>query len=116
MEFLEALAKAKEAGVSAEDFKIHWDEQLERQRVDKAQEREERIKEREYNLAKLEREKELAEAKAKIQDVGVKHEGWTVKGPKIPCFVDSREDLDSYLKRFERLARANGWQEDTLSR
>ena len=113
MEFLEALAKAKEAGVSPEDFKTHWDEQLERQRVDKAQEREERIKEREYNLAKLEREKELAEAKAKVQDVGVKHEVGTVRGPKIPCFIDSREDLDSYLKRFERLAKANGWQEDT---
>ena len=33
------------------------------------------------------------------------------KRPKLPAFVDGKDDLDSYLNRFERLAKANGWEE-----
>ena len=32
------------------------------------------------------------------------------KGPKLPIFVDEKDDLVSYLKRFERLAISNGWE------
>ncbi len=32
------------------------------------------------------------------------------KGPKLPAFVDGKDDLDSYLKRFERFATINGWE------
>ncbi|RUS90147.1 hypothetical protein EGW08_002114 [Elysia chlorotica] len=116
MEFLEALKQAKELGISESDFKDQWDKEKEREekkveREEKKLEREERQKERDYNLTKLEREKELAEVR--VPETTIKQEVGAVKGPRIPVFVDSREDLDSYLKRFERLARANGWAEST---
>ena len=32
------------------------------------------------------------------------------KGPKLPVFADGKDDLDSYLKRFERFAISNDWK------
>ena len=37
------------------------------------------------------------------------------KLPKLPAFVDGKDDLDSYLQRFERFARSNNWDESTWS-
>ena len=123
MEFLEALRQAKEVGLSEADFKVQWDKEREREeknkereeknkeREEKDKERGERQKEREYNLQKIQKEKELAEVGGSVTTV--KQEVGSVKGPRIPVFVDNREDLDSYLKRFERLARANQWVEST---
>ena len=34
------------------------------------------------------------------------------KLPKIAPFQDDKDELDSYLLRLERLARANGWEEE----
>ena len=103
MELLEALKQAKDVGLSEAEFKVQWDKEKERE--EKNNEREERQKEREYNLQKIQKEKELAEVGGSVTTV--KQEVGSVKGPRIPVFVDNREDLDSYLKRFERLARAN---------
>ena len=33
----------------------------------------------------------------------------SAKKPKLPAFVDGKDDLDAYLARFERTATANGW-------
>ncbi len=38
--------------------------------------------------------------------------GWaSAKLPKLPEFVDGKDDLDSYLQRFERFAKSNKWDE-----
>ena len=37
------------------------------------------------------------------------------KLPKLPAFVDGKDDLDSYLQRFERFAKSNNWDESTWS-
>ena len=34
------------------------------------------------------------------------------KSPKLPVFVNSKDDLRSYLQRFERFARVNNWSEE----
>ena len=34
------------------------------------------------------------------------------KGPKLPVFIDGKDDLDSYLKRFEGFAMSNDWARD----
>ena len=34
------------------------------------------------------------------------------KSPKLPSFVDGKDDLHSYLQRFERFARVNNWSEE----
>ena len=33
------------------------------------------------------------------------------KVPKLPLFVDEKDDLDAYLERFERFARTHKWVE-----
>ena len=107
MDFMEGLKEAKNLGISVDDFKVQWEEEKER----KAAEREERRQEREFNMAKLETELKIAE----LRGVGDKNEVvlGSVKGPKIPVFVDGKDDIDAYLKRFERLAKANNWAEST---
>ena len=35
----------------------------------------------------------------------------SAKLPKLPEFVDGKDDLDSYLQRFERFAKSNKWDE-----
>ena len=61
-------------------------------------------------LDMLERQVELEKVKvhaAEIgKDVSVKH---LSKGPKLPHFEDSKDDMDAYLKRFERFAESAGW-------
>ncbi len=32
---------------------------------------------------------------------------------KLPAFIDSKDDLDSYLQRFERFAKNNNWDTST---
>ena len=95
-------------------------------------ERDERAESRRVELAKLEfkvaiekEKKEILEKeRLKIQAVlELKNEGvdtsmnfqgiegrQRAKGPKLPTFVDGKDDLDSYLKRFERFAISNGWE------
>ena len=33
----------------------------------------------------------------------------TAKRPKLPAFEDGKDDMDSYLNRFERIADVNQW-------
>ncbi len=35
------------------------------------------------------------------------------KLPKLPAFSDGKDDLDSYLQRFERFAKNNNWDTST---
>jgi len=35
-----------------------------------------------------------------------------VKGPKMPCFNKSKDDMDAYLHRFEIYAVSQGWREE----
>ena len=34
------------------------------------------------------------------------------KAPKLPSFVDGKDDLDAYLQRFERFAETGKWKKD----
>ncbi|XP_052070651.1 uncharacterized protein LOC127709259 [Mytilus californianus] len=36
----------------------------------------------------------------------------TVRGPKIPAFEEGKDEIDSYLRRFERYATAQKWKPD----
>ena len=50
---------------------------------------------------------------ARIVDTSVRVDHTSAaKLPKIASFQDGKGELDSYLLRFERFARANGWEEE----
>ena len=34
------------------------------------------------------------------------------KAPKLPCIDDNKDDMDSYLRRFERYAEVQHWHVD----
>ena len=36
-----------------------------------------------------------------------------IKMPKLPSFIDQRDELDSYLLCFERYAENDSWEKDT---
>ena len=73
--------------------------------------------------AKIEAEKELAlkelELKAQQSQAGASFAATPpprnkdAKSPKLPSFVDEKDELDSYLLRFERYAENASWEKDT---
>ena len=100
---------------------------LEEDRRREDEERENRRQDRE--LRKLEMEAELLKQKEAIEAAKREHElelarlaqGRNVaeraelreeraKAPKLPSFVDGKDDLDAYLQRFERFATTAKWE------
>ena len=73
--------------------------------------------------AKIEAEKELAlkELELKVQQSQASTSPATTppprnkdaKSPKLPSFIDEKDELDSYLLRFERYAENASWEKDT---
>ena len=73
-------------------------------------------------LAKLEAEKELKikEMELQAQAQATASSATTppprnkdAKSPKLPSFIDEKDELDSYLLRFERYAENASWEKDT---
>ena len=73
-------------------------------------------------MAKIEAEKELTLRKMelKAQDQASASLAATppprnkdAKSPKLPSFIDEKDELDSYLLRFERYAENASWEKDT---
>ena len=73
--------------------------------------------------AKIEAEKELAlkelelkalqsQASASLAATPPPHNK-DAKSPKLPSFIDEKDELDSYLLRFERYAENASWEKDT---
>ena len=73
--------------------------------------------------AKIEAEKELAlkelELKAQQSQAGASlaatppPHNKDAKSPKLPSFIDEKDELDSYMLRFERYAENASWEKDT---
>ena len=120
---MQAQAKIELAKIRAEA------EAEERKRADQAEEkkRADEIRfaqiEAAKEQAKIEAEKELAlkelELKAQQSQAGASlaatppPRNKDAKSPKLPSFVDEKDELDSYLLRFERYAENASWEKDT---
>ena len=70
--------------------------------------------------AKLEAEKELKIKEMELQAQVTASSATTppprnkdAKSPKLPSFIDEKDELDSYLLRFERYAENASWEKDT---
>ena len=103
------------------------EEREERQRREE-EEREERRQEREIRklqqeadimrqkeaaeIAKREHELDLARIAATNGDGRTAERDDRAKAPKLPSFVDGKDDLDAYLQRFERFAKTAKWKKD----
>ena len=80
-------------------------EERERQREEQEQQREEQERQREEQERQREERRRRQENNERRQVDGK-------KSVKLPTFVDEKDDLDSYLQRFERFARGNSWPEE----
>ena len=100
-------------------------EAREKEREDKAREHEakekeretkERLHQRDIEERENERQHELELAKLRCasesRSVSETSRGKDSKGPRMPTFDEERDDMDSYLKRFERHAHLNGWPKE----
>ena len=86
-------------------------------------EAEEKKRADEIRFAQIEAEKELAlkelELKAQQSQAGASlaatppPRNKDAKSPKLPSFIDEKDELDSYLLRFERYAENASWEKDT---
>ena len=86
-------------------------------------EAEEKKRADEIRFAQIEAEKELAlkelELKAQQSQAGTSLAATPppcnkdAKSPRLPSFIDEKDELDSYLLRFERYAENASWEKDT---
>ena len=99
-------------------------EERQRERDSKKLEADERKRVRVYELEQKEAERrhELAMKQLKLQRVNTEVSSptsfvsvFTAKVPKLAPFIDGKDDLDSYLLRFERFAKNNKCEESTWS-
>ena len=105
---VEKLARVGESlGLSGTELHTFIKEQQDIARNERAAERD-RIKE----------EKELAELKLNAERVKLEAQenfhanhtpGNAIRSPKLPAFVCGKDNLDVYLHRFERYAKAQSW-------
>ena len=94
----------------------------ERERLCEAEERERVCRtEAEERRAEMELEKFRIELEAKRIEVETRLErredrrpmAADARAPELPSFVDGKDNLDSYLLRFERYATVSGWEKET---
>ena len=98
-----ATAKEKEQLDRDERARIRQEEREERERQ---QEREERERQRMH-------EERLEELRSRsYEDNTNKNNSVQVFRPKLPKFVEDKDDIDAYIERFERFAVAQGWPEE----
>ena len=96
----------------------------ERKRADQAEEKR-RADEIKVQMAKIEADKELALKEMELQAQQAQVQATTssattppprnkdAKSPKLPSFIDEKDELDSYLLHFERYAENASWEKDT---
>ena len=98
----------------------------EKKRTDELQaEEKRRADEIKVQMAKIEADKELALKEMELQAQQAQVQATTssattppprnkdAKSPKLPSFEDEKDELDSYLLRFERYAENASWEKDT---
>ncbi len=110
----EAERKEREAEAERKEREAERKErEAERDRKAKEAERELQVrKDLEMKKLELEHERKLKGVEEK-QGAPAGREGERgVQGPKLPVFVDGKDDLDSYLERFERFARTRKWAKE----
>ncbi|XP_061190531.1 uncharacterized protein LOC133198457 [Saccostrea echinata] len=109
-------------GYKEDDLREFVRTQQEIEREDRRAERERQKAELEYQQQKEKYDKEMKlqqithqcemeilQAKGKLK-IGASDEvSVKIKGPKIPAFEDGKDDMDSYLRRFERYAESQKW-------
>ena len=114
---LEKLMRIGESlGYTGSDLQTFIREERERAKEERDRERSERAEERE----RVKEERELIELKLQLEKTkSQKHSNENEEGnssprvPKLPAFNETKDQMDSYLNRYERYAKAQKWPKRT---
>ena len=118
----EILEYIKEQQKLDREERAAWRE--DRKRADESEEKK-RADEIKIQLAKIQADKELALKEMELQEQARQAQvtassattppprNKDAKSPKLPSFIDEKDELDSYLLRFERYAENASWEKDT---
>ena len=114
---LEKLTRIGESlGYKGSELQAFIQEERERAKEERDRERSARAEERE----RLKEERELIELKLQLENSkGSKHSKENEDGnssfrvPKLPAFNETKDQMDSYLNRYERYAKAQKWPKQT---
>ena len=118
----EILEYVKEQQKLDREERAAWRE--DRKRADESEEKK-RADEIKIQLAKIQADKELALKEMELQEQARQAQvtassattppprNKDAKSPKLPSFIDEKDELDSYLLRFERYAENASWEKDT---
>lgn len=86
------------------------EEQLRREKED----RDKRARDRELRKLELEQQLEMKKLEVQVKERATQAEPrGPSRIPKLPIFIDGKDDIDSYLRRFERFASTNKWNRTT---
>ena len=116
----------KEIGLKGKDLidfidkhRLIIKEERDEERRIRAEERERRLEEVDYEERLLEKQIALEEQKLRTAQAmkDTKHSGTVpdhsfTKAPKLPAFDESRDNIDAYILRFERYAAQQNWAHD----
>ena len=134
MSELESLLKLGQTmGLKGESLAKFVTSENERRAQERKDEREHRLKQRQLDREAIEKESEKEELemrkidmlmkleemkKENADNVSYHHSGSSTpayvrpRTPKLPSFNENKDDMDSYLHRFERYANVQGWDRD----
>ena len=119
--------KRRQLEEEKEEKRRQFEEEEEREERRRRQDEERETRRLERELRKLEKEAELVRQKEAAEAAKREHElelarlgqgnlddsprdrEDRAKAPKLPSFVDGKDDLDAYLQRFERFAETAKW-------
>ena len=105
------LEQAERLGLQGQDALLFIREQQEIQRQERIEQREEAEKQREEAERQRQHERAMADRAPGLINTA-NSRNIVGKSPKLPVFIDGKDDLHSYLQRFERFARTNHWDVD----
>ena len=90
-------------------------EQQQRERLEREKQREAKKMEMEMAARRVELQMRHLELQSATERLGVVKVSQPVGGvvAKIPKFIDAKDDLDSYLQRFEKFSRSSKWKQDS---
>ena len=127
MDYEKWIQAGERFGLSGEELQAFVEKKerqyLEREERAKEREHEQKMREEEMQLKVLEQEATTKEMsyKSELELLQAKKEAglpaWTPsetqRRPKMPNFVEEKDDMDAYLERFERYAQVQKWREDS---
>ena len=112
------IESGKTLGLEGEELKSFIKEQQDRLRDERAVEREREREKEEQVRVQLERDRERETMAFELKKLELQSKASYLtpgssrpRGPKIPPFDEAHDDMDSYIKRFEIFAKAQGIDE-----